>query len=46
VEYIEDQVREKILNEIKYLELPHEWKPNEVINYIYNKLNKGSHGIK
>jgi hypothetical protein len=46
VEYIEDQIREKILNEIKYLELPYEWKPNEVINYIYNKLSRGNDGIK
>lgn len=44
MDYIEDQIRENILKEIKYLELPHEWKPNEVINYIYNKLSRGNNG--
>lgn len=44
MDYIEDQIREKILEEIKYLDLPYEWKPNEVINYICNKLSKGNHG--
>ena len=31
---------EKILNEIKYLELPYEWKPQEVIDYIVRKISK------
>jgi hypothetical protein len=44
MDYIEDQVREKILEEIKYLDLPYEWKPKEVINYIVNKLSRGNHG--
>jgi hypothetical protein len=44
MEYIEDQIRDKILEEIKYLELPYEWKPQEVINYIVNKLSRGNHG--
>ena len=44
MDYIEDQIREKILNEIKYLELPYEWKPNEVIGYIVDKLSRGNNG--
>ena len=40
VDYIEDMIREKILNEIKYLELPYEWKPQEVIDYIVRKISK------
>ena len=44
MDYIEDQVRQKILNEIKYLELPYEWKPQEVINYVVNKLSRGNRG--
>ena len=44
MEYIEDQIREKILEEIKYLELPYEWKPQEVINYVVNKLSRGNYG--
>jgi hypothetical protein len=44
MDYIEDQIREKILQEIKYLELPHEWKPQEVISYIVNKLSRGNYG--
>jgi hypothetical protein len=44
MDYIEDQIREKILQEIKYLELPYEWKPQEVIAYVVNKLSRGNHG--
>jgi hypothetical protein len=44
MDYIEDQIRDKILEEIKYLELPYEWKPQEVINYIINKLSRGNNG--
>jgi len=40
MDYIEDQVRQKILNEIKYLELPYEWKPREVIDYIVRKIGR------
>ena len=34
MDYIQDIMREKIADEIRYLELPHEWKPNEVLAYI------------
>jgi hypothetical protein len=40
MEYIEDAIREKIANEIKYLELPPEWKPNDVISYIVRKIER------
>ena len=44
MDYMEDQIREKILEEIKYLELPPEWTPQDVIKYVVNKLSKGNHG--
>jgi hypothetical protein len=40
MEYIEDAIREKIADEIRYLELPYEWKPNEVIRYIVRKIER------
>jgi hypothetical protein len=42
MDYIEDLVREKIANEIKYLELPPEWRPNEVIRYIVRIIEKNN----
>jgi hypothetical protein len=39
-DYIEDLIREKISKEIKYLELPPEWKPNDVIRYIVAKIER------
>jgi hypothetical protein len=46
MDYIEDFVREKIANEIRHLELPHEWKPNEVLNYIVRKIEKNKVDIE
>ena len=40
MDYIEDQIREKIADQIRYLELPYEWKPNDVLNYIVRKIEK------
>ena len=40
MDYIEDQIREKIADEIRYLELPYEWKPNDVLKYIVRKIEK------
>ena len=40
MEYIEDAIREKIAAEIKYLELPQEWKPSDVISYIVRKIER------
>jgi hypothetical protein len=42
MEYIEDAIRKKIADEIRYLELPYEWKANEVIRYIVRKIEKRS----
>jgi hypothetical protein len=42
MDYIEDLVRKKILNEIRYLELPPEWRPNEVIRYIVRIIEKNN----
>ena len=40
MDYIEDQIREKIADEIRYLELPYEWKPTDVLSYIVRKIEK------
>jgi hypothetical protein len=42
MDYIEDLVREKIANEIKYLELPPEWRSDEVIRYIVRIIEKNN----
>ena len=39
-DYIQDKVRRDIINEIRNLELPIEWKPQQVIDYIIRKINK------
>jgi hypothetical protein len=40
VDYIEDFIRDKIVKEIKDLDLPPEWTPNDVINYIIRKIDR------
>ena len=40
MDYIQDFIREKIADEIRHLELPPEWSPNDVIKYIVNKIEK------
>jgi hypothetical protein len=42
MDYIEDLIREKIINEIKYLELPNEWNPEQVIQYIIRKIDRNN----
>jgi hypothetical protein len=42
VEYIQEKIRKEILDEIRYLELPPEWRPYEVIKYIVRLIEKGS----
>jgi hypothetical protein len=37
---IEEHIRRKIIDEIKNLELPKEWEPNMVIDYIIYKIDK------
>jgi hypothetical protein len=37
-EYLEQKVRRDIIKEIGNLELPEQWKPQQVIDYIIRKI--------
>jgi hypothetical protein len=39
-EYLDENHRKKIADEIRYLELPPEWKPSQVIQYIVRIIEK------
>ncbi|MEY4331598.1 MAG: hypothetical protein RLZZ196_336 [Bacteroidota bacterium] len=39
-DYIQDKVRRDIVKEIRNLELPNDWKPQLVIDYIIRKIDK------
>jgi len=39
-EYLEQKIRTEIIRDIENLELPYEWKPQEVINYILKRIKK------
>jgi hypothetical protein len=41
VDYIQDKIRKDIADEIRYLELPPEWRPYEVIRHIVRIIEKG-----
>lgn len=41
MDYIKDKLRQQIADEIRYLELPPDWRPYEVIRYIVRKIEKG-----
>jgi hypothetical protein len=41
-EYLDGSYRKKIADEIRYLELPPEWSPNEVIRYIVRIIEKNN----
>ena len=41
-DYIEDMLREKIVKEIEYLELPEEWSSGDVIKYVVQMIRKGT----
>ena len=41
MDYIVDKIKQEIINEIKDLELPPEWRPYEVIRYIVKIIEKG-----
>ena len=41
MDYIVDKVKQEIINEIKDLDLPPEWRPYEVIRYIVKIIGKG-----
>ena len=39
-EYLQEKVRKDIIKEIGNLELPNDWKPQQVIDYIIRKIDK------
>jgi hypothetical protein len=39
-EYLDEKVRRDVIKEIGDLELPEEWKPQQVIDYIIRKINR------
>ena len=39
-DYIDTKVRRDIIKEIRNLDLPEEWKTQQVIDYIIRKINK------
>ena len=41
-EYLDGSHRKKIADEIRYLELPPEWRPSEVIRYIVRIIEKNN----
>lgn len=38
--YLDERYRRQIADEIRYLELPPEWRPHEVIGYIVRIIEK------
>ncbi len=42
VDYLDESHRKKIADEIRYLELAPEWRPNEVIRYIVRIIEKNN----
>jgi hypothetical protein len=41
VDYILDKIRRDIADDIKYLELPPNWSPDQVIKYIVRIIENG-----
>jgi len=41
-DYLDEKHRKKIADEIRYLELPPEWRPNEVIRYVVRIIEKSN----
>ena len=41
-DYLDEKHRKEIADEIRYLELPPEWRPHEVIRYIVRIIEKGN----
>ena len=39
-DYIDTKIRRDIIKEIRNLELPEEWKTQQVIDYIIRKIDK------
>jgi hypothetical protein len=42
IEYLDEKHRKTIADEIRYLELPPEWRPYEVIRYIVRIIEKNN----
>jgi hypothetical protein len=42
IKYLDENYRKKIADEIRYLELPPEWRPSEVIRYIVRIIEKNN----
>jgi hypothetical protein len=40
--YLDEKLRQQIADEIRYLELPSEWRPFEVIRYIVRMIEKSN----
>ena len=40
--YLDERYRKKIADEIRYLELPPEWRPFEVVRYIVRIIEKNN----
>jgi hypothetical protein len=40
--YLDEKLRRQIVDEIKYLELPPEWRPYQVIRYIVRIIEKNN----
>jgi hypothetical protein len=38
--YLDEKIKQEIADEIRYLELPPEWRPFEVIRYIVRIIEK------
>jgi hypothetical protein len=41
-DYLDERHRKQIADEIRYLELPPEWRPHEVIRYIVRIIEKSN----
>jgi hypothetical protein len=41
-DYLDERHRKQIADEIRYLELPPEWRPHEVIRYIVRIIEKNN----
>ena len=39
-DYLEDKIKENIIKEISSLDLPNEWTPKQVIDYIIYKIDR------
>lgn len=40
IDYLQDSIRNKIIEEIRYLDLPNEWNPSDVIKYIVKIIDR------